>query len=264
MADLASILLPDLDAKMLLISMALCTLLGVYVYFRGVLDKLASIIAAVLGFLLIGYSDMFWFLLLLLFLVICYSVTMWNFKKKAKNGSAQGKKGERGVKNVLANGIIPLSIAILSGPLDQVASGLPGFMFITALSVAAADTFASEIGIMARRPRLITDPRKVVEPGIDGGISLLGNLSALFGSFLIAFFGFHLITVKWLASSSHTLEASWWLVLLIGSIGFIGCQIDSLLGATLQSRGYLSNDSVNLLTILMSAILAIPVYLLIS
>jgi len=262
MADLASILLPNLDAKMLLISLALCTLLGVYFYFRGVLDRLASIIAAALGFFLIGYSDMFWFLLLLLFLIISYTVTMWNFKMKSENGSAQGKKGERGVNNVLANGIIPLAIAILSGPLDHVASGLPGFMFITALSVAAADTFASEIGIMAKRPRLITDPRQVVEPGVDGGVSLLGNLSATFGSLLIAFFGYQLITDKWLASSSHTLAANWWLIPVIAFLGFVGCQIDSLLGATLQSKGYLSNDSVNFITILIGAFLAIPIYLL--
>ncbi len=262
MADLASILLPNLDAKMLLISLALCTLLGVYVYFRGVLDKLASMIAAVLGFFLIGYSDMFWFLLLLLFLFISYTVTIWKFDRKSEKGSAQGKNGERGVKNVLANGIIPLSIAILSGPLDHIADGLPGFMFITALAVAAADTFASEIGIMAKRPRLITDPKQVVEPGVDGGVSLLGNLSATFGALLMAFFGFQLITDKWLASSSHTLAANWWLIPVIAFLGFVGCQIDSLLGATLQSKGYLSNDSVNLITILIGAFLAIPVYLL--
>jgi uncharacterized protein (TIGR00297 family) len=262
MADLVSILLPDLDAKMLLISMALCTLLGVYFYFRGVLDKLASIIAAVLGFLLIGYSDMFWFLLLLIFLVICYTVTMWKYAKKSRNGAAQGKKGERGAKNVLANGIIPLAIAILSEPLDQVAGGLPGFMFIAALSVATADTFASEIGIMAKRPRLITDLREVVEPGVDGGISILGTVSALFGSLLISFFGFQLITDKWLASASHTLVANWWTIPVLAILGFIGCQIDSLLGATLQSKGYLSNDSVNLVTILIGSFLAIPIYLL--
>lgn len=257
-------LLPDYDVYSLIISFSLCSLLGIYVYFKGVLDALASVIAVVLGFLLIGYTDLFWFLLMLLFLVICYWVTIWKYKNKSENGSGEGTKGERGVRNVLANGVIPLMVAIFWTPLDNIAEGLSGFLFIAALSIATADTFASEIGIMAKRPRLITDPRKIVEPGVDGGVSLLGNISALVGSMIISIGGYFLITDRLLAEGPHLLNAAPVFVVVTIIIGVVGCQIDSVLGATLQRRNLISNDMVNFVTIAFGVMISAPLYLLLS
>ncbi|MFQ6061872.1 MAG: DUF92 domain-containing protein [Methanosarcinales archaeon] len=43
--------------------------------------------------------------------------------------------------------------------------------------------------------------------------------------------------------------------------GFIGTNIDSLLGATLQQKGLLSNNGVNLVATLAGAIVSVGIYL---
>lgn len=245
-----------------LISAVLCMLLGIFAYSRKVLDLKASLLAMVIGFFIIGYSDFFWFLLLLLFLIISYLVTVWKYGSKHKNGHSEGRNGERGVRNVVANGIIPLIIVVLSGPLESLSGGLAGFMFIVSISIATSDTFASEIGVIARKPRLITDPREVVEPGVDGGVSLLGNSAALLGSIIIALSGYFLITDRLTSLGPHGLEASMFIVILVVVIGWLGCQLDSLLGATLQKKGILNNDTVNFVTILFGVVLSILLFFL--
>jgi uncharacterized protein (TIGR00297 family) len=78
---------------------------------------------------------------------------------------------------------------------------------------------------------------KLSEPGADGAVSSLGELAALFGSATIGFLAYVL-------GVSDNLLLS---VLIATAGGFIGTNIDSYLGATLQKRGVLSNSGVNFL-----------------
>lgn len=262
MSDILTSFLPNPGWITLWLALALCFLLGVFAYFKKVLDIRASIIASLIGFIIIIYSDFFWFLLLLIFLIISYFVTVWKYTIKDKNGCSEGLVGERGVKNVLANGLIPLAIVVFSVPIDEIATGLSGFLFIASIAIATSDTFASEIGIMAKKPRMITDPKKIVDPGVDGGVSLLGNTAAFLGALLIGIGGYFLITDKFTKLGPHALEAGLLVVIMAVAIGWLGCQLDSYLGATLQKRGLISNNMVNFLTITAGAIVAIPVYVL--
>ena len=262
--DFASSIVPDFDRYMFVISLSLCVLLGLFTYLRGVLDLKGSILAILLGMLLIGYSDFLWFLLMLFFLLVSYWVTIFKYRRKKEMGISQGKVGERGVRNVVANGIIPLIIALFSSPLDEVSEGLSGILFLVAISIAASDSFGSEIGVLSGKPRLITDPRRIVEPGVDGGVTLLGNLAALMGGVLMAGAGYMLVTDRLITSGPHMLEASVFVVILTVGMGWIGCQIDSLLGATLQSRGLISNNMVNFITILLGVVIVTPLYILFS
>ena len=260
--DFASTIMPDFDKYIFIISISLCVLLGAFTYLKGVLDWKGSILAVILGMLLIGYSDFFWFLLMLFFLLVSYGVTIFKYKKKKEMGISQGKVGERGVRNVVANGIIPLIIALFSSPLDEVSEGLSGILFLVAISIAASDSFGSEIGVLSSRPRLITNPMRIVEPGVDGGVSLLGNIAALLGGVLVAGAGYLLITDRLITTGPHLLEASALVVIITIVMGWIGCQIDSLLGATLQTRGLITNNMVNFITILLGVIIVAPLYIL--
>lgn len=257
-------LIPEFDKVTIVIALALCGLLGFFFYSKKVLDTKASILAAVMGFLLIIYSDIFWFFVLLFFLIISYMVTVWKYNFKRERGLSEGNGGERGIKNVVANGAIPMMIAIFNQPLDAISDGLSGFMFIAAIAIATSDTFASEIGIMANEPRLITSPGTKVRPGIDGGVSLLGNSAALFGSVIIAVVGMIFISNLIIDSGPHGLEMSWIPAVILVAIGWLGCQLDSLLGATLQKKGLLTNNTVNFSTILIGVLIAVPFYLVIS
>lgn len=121
---------------------------------------------------------------------------------------------------------------------------------LAALAEAAADTVSSEIGQtlslslgqrFGTRPRLLTTLR-VVEPGTNGGVTLLGSLAGILAAFLIA------LTGTWALRGSL-------LLLFLGTAGGIfGLFFDSLLGATLERKGYLNNDAVNFLSTLSAAL----------
>ena len=264
MADLLASIVPDMDMIILPLSVALCALLGLFTYMRRILDIKGSLLAAVLGILLVIWSDFFWFLMMLTFLFASYWVTMWKYSKKREIGLGEGTKGERGAKNVLANGIIPFSIALFSGVLNEVSSGLPAFLFVIAISVATSDTFASEIGVMAKNPRMITRPSQVVEPGVNGGVSSLGNAAAFLGAVIVSIAGMVLMTDMFANTRIHNLPASAVFVIVPIVIGFLGCQLDSVLGATLQNKGYLTNNMVNFVTILTMVVISTPFYVFLS
>ncbi|MGA1820639.1 MAG: DUF92 domain-containing protein [Thermoplasmatota archaeon] len=262
MSDPLTSLIPQPGWITFALGLSLCILLGIFAYFKKVFDLKASILASALGFVIIVYSDFFWFLLLLLFLIVSYAVTMWRYSFKNRNGYSEGIVGERGVRNVMANGAIPFVIVFTSGLLDELSAGLAGFLFMVAIAIATSDTFASEIGIIAKKPRMITDPRRVVEPGVDGGVSLLGNVAAFLGALLIGIGGYFFITDKFTTLGPHGLEASIMIILLTVGIGWLGCQFDSYLGATLQTKGLISNNMVNFVTILVGVLVAVPMFFL--
>jgi len=264
MPDILSMVVPELDRIIILISLALCVILGIFTYLRRVLDIKGSVMAVILGVLLVIWSDFFWFLLMLTFLFATYWVTMWKYAKKAELGLGEGIRGERGVKNVLANGLIPFIIAVLSNPLNELSPGLPGFLFIIAISVATADTFASEIGVLSGKARLITHPSEIVRPGVNGGVSTLGNIAAFIGALIISLAGFVLLTDLAIDTRVHSLPATILALIFPVVLGWIGCQIDSVIGATLQNKGHLSNNMVNFITILSVVLLTTPFYIFLS
>ena len=112
--------------------------------------------------------------------------------------------------------------------------------------------------------KLIISPGTKVAPGIDGGVSLLGNTAAFVGSLLISIVGMVFISDLILKSGPHGLEVGITPFVILTVIGWLGCQLDSLFGATLQKRGLLTNNLVNFSTILIGAITAIPFYLLMT
>jgi uncharacterized protein (TIGR00297 family) len=114
-------------------------------------------------------------------------------------------------------------------------------LFITAISAATSDTFASEIGIMSDRVYLITNMKKV-ERGVNGGVSFLGTNAAFFGALFMSIVG-------WVTLSKFSLlPDNKSLILIPLFIGFLSCQIDSVLGATLEGK-ILTKDTVNLVSI---------------
>lgn len=91
------------------------------------------------------------------------------------------------------------------------------------LASAAADTWATSVGGMARTaPRLLVGWR-AVPPGSSGGVTLLGTCGAMAGALLVA------ATGGIVGGGPHLLAAG-------TLIGFAGMLVDSVLGATLQGR----------------------------
>ena len=116
---------------------------------------------------------------------------------------------------------------------------------LAALSEAAADTVSSEVGqVMGGRPRMITTLR-AVEPGIDGGISLVGTLAGVAAAGIVSLAGTLALrgdfAVFWISCAG----------------ALFGLVFDSFLGATLERRGWINNDAVNFLSTAAAAAFAL-------
>ena len=88
---------------------------------------------------------------------------------------------------------------------------------------------------------------KKCEPGINGGFSKTGQFAALIGSVIIALMA---IGAWILLNPAESFNYGFNLGLAVVSIGWIGCQIDSFLGAWFENRGLLTKGGVNALSIL--------------
>ena len=118
------------------------------------------------------------------------------------------------------------------------------------VSVACSDTLASEIGSLDMRTRSILN-LKAVPPGTNGGMSPTGTVAALAGAAIIALFSVAL------SSTAGDQTPALMLFTIVAVIGWLGCQIDSLLGALLENQGYIGKHTVNLLATMSGATLAV-------
>ena len=194
-----------------------------------VLDRLGVYAAAALGIIVGALGHWTWLVILLGFLGTAHKATKWRFEEKASKGLSESSDGHRSWGNVVANGGLPGLVAIIAFILDDNENGL--WLFSAAVSVAAADTFASEIGCLDNRVRMITTLKKC-EPGLNGGFSPNGQIAALVGSTIIAILAF-------------VSEQNFELAALVAVIGWLGCQVDSILGAVLENRGLMTKGTVN-------------------
>jgi len=183
-----------------------------------------------------------WLLILLGFLLSSHKATKWRFDEKTALGLCESSDGHRGWTNVVANGAIPGLICIYAYLSEDWTNVV--WIFGAAVAVAASDTFASEIGCLDPRVRMITT-FKPCQQGENGGFSPNGQLAAAVGSSVVAL----LTALAWrLTVDAGEVEAMQ-LTGVLALIGWLGCQIDSYLGALLENRGYLTKGSVNALAI---------------
>lgn len=143
----------------------------------------------------------------------------------ALDGAAFEKTGARDKNQVLANGVLAgaLSFIYFIFPSPSIYSA-----YLACLATVNADTWGTEIGILSKSQPISLRGFKRVSPGSSGGISLLGTVSSLFGSFFLVLSGF----LPGVSPITFKLE----LFLIIVIAGFLGSFIDSLLGAFLQAQ----------------------------
>jgi uncharacterized protein (TIGR00297 family) len=212
---------------------------------------------ALIGIILIVFADVTWFLVMLVFFIVASACTRYRYRDKAEMGVEQSQGGARGYRNVFANGVVSAAAAILYGVTTVttdpgIIAMQPAFiaLFIGSVATAAADTVASEIGVTGGPAYLITSGKRV-PAGTNGGITLLGETAGLFGAVIVVIAAFLL----------GIIDSS---LFLIGiSAGFIGTNIDSVIGAVIENRGWIGNAGTNLLATLGGGLCALALYLLI-
>lgn len=135
---------------------------------------------------------------------------------------SRGEKSEKHRRNflqVLLNGGIATIMLLLFKIFDK------NYFFVLAcvsLAEAFADSLASDVGTLSKRPPFDIFKMKTVTVEVSGGVSLLGTISALFGALILAFLSFSR-AVDWIAFA------------FISVFGFVGTFIDSFFGSTAQA-----------------------------
>jgi uncharacterized protein (TIGR00297 family) len=140
--------------------------------------------------------------------------------KERRVASIVAKGGARDATQVLANGAtfaVAALVATIRPDIRWIAMGAGS------LAASAADTWATEIGTLyGGEPRSILSWR-AVPTGTSGGVSAIGTLAALAGAVFVALV---VAALGWPSTVARNV--------MIG--GVAGALVDSLLGATMQSR----------------------------
>ncbi|WP_256623476.1 TIGR00297 family protein [Methanolobus chelungpuianus] len=225
--------------------------LGYLAYRARIADLSALFSASLLGVLIIVFSDIFWFILLLTFFILGGAFTKYKYTYKESIGIAQSKDGVRSYENVFSNSMAALVLAILYGIYPQY-SELIIFAYLGTVATATGDTLASEIGTTARSQPIMITTLKPVRAGVDGAVSVLGEVAALLGAMVIGV----------LPVLFGRVDGALTVIFITTAGGFLGTNVDSLLGATLQHRGMLSNSGVNLVATFAGAFISGILYLL--
>lgn len=204
------------------------------------LDNPGILAATALGFVVGGLGHWTWLLILLGFLLASHKATKWRFDEKKTRGMSESEDGHRSYGNVIANGGLPGIVAVLAFITEDWYNGI--WMFGAAVAVASSDTFASEIGCLDDNVRMITT-MKPCEPGINGGFSPSGQKAAFIGSAMIAVLTF----IAWIVTNADvdSMTIGVQKTVFVAIIGWLGCQMDSVLGAVFENRGYLTKGGVN-------------------
>jgi uncharacterized protein (TIGR00297 family) len=133
-----------------------------------------------------------------------------------KRSLGGGGHGPRGGWQVLANG----GVAAICASFGLHAGAPLAAAFAGAFAAASADTWATEIGVLAKStPRSILTLRPVT-PGMSGGVTRLGLLASVAGACCVA-----------IAAARLGLAPFW----SVAAGGVAGALADSVLGASLQA-----------------------------
>ena len=208
--------------------------LGVVVAFALVaigasaIDRRGFLACLAVGYPIILGGGWRWFVIVATFFVLGVAFTWYRYEYKKSIGSAQEKGGTRNWPNILANG----GIASLLGLGELLGGGLVfSVLYIGAVSAAASDTVATELGLLNKSPpRLITHPGRSVSPGTSGGVSPLGIAGTFLASALIG-------AVSAVLGVASGFPAGY-VVAVSVSGGVIGSLADSAAGATFQRKSH--------------------------
>lgn len=180
--------------------------------------------------------------------VLTWLSTRLGYHRKQELGIAERGDG-RSAWQVLANLVVAALGAILYGFTGK---GAWLVVIAAALAEAATDTVASEVGQSRSRTAFLITTWKPVPAGTDGGITISGTFAGALAGLLIS------AVTAWGGMIPHS---QLWIPAVAG---FAGMLVDSVLGATVQRRGWMNNEAVNFFGTVTAAGTAYAVYLALS
>ena len=193
--------------------------------------------------------------LIFIFFVLGSLVSHYKKSEKEKLGLEQENKGKRTYIHAISNAGVAGFLGFCAWIFPEIAFEFQVLM-CASMACALSDTFSSEFGNVFGKRYFNILTFKADKRGNDGAISLEGTLFGVFGAFLIS--SYAIIAFLYLNNNIFTnrIQSGCFIFVITFLTGFIGNLMDSVLGASLQKKGYLSNHSVNFCSTLFSATFA--------
>ncbi len=222
----------------LLLGFVLAAITGFLGWRVGALDRSGALGAFLIGGAVFGFGGPVWGAVLVAFFLSSSLFSFFRSDRKTDPDAARAPR--RDLSQTLANGGLAAVLAIAVGIVTRESPWYPTLTlaYFGALSAAAADTWATEIGMLSTQPSRLITTWATVPTGRSGGVTGLGFLASLAGGAFIGTSAFILIQLASLLTTGHWFLQDWFLLPLCTLAGFIGSLADSLLGATWQRQNF--------------------------
>ncbi|MBD1935812.1 TIGR00297 family protein [Microcoleus sp. FACHB-68] len=236
-----------------LVAVALNTVLLTIAYFapKKLLTPAGLLHAWVLGVIIWGTLGWRGYAVVMFYFLVGSAVTRIGMAEKEAAGIAEKRSGARGPENVWGSALTGTLCALATLLPVSVPSSIPLVSllllgYVASFSTKLSDTSASEVGkVYGKRTFLITTLQPV-ERGTEGAVSLEGTLAGIVASALIALVAWGVGMINFTG------------VILCVIAAFIATNLESVIGATLQSKfDWLTNEVVNIINTLIGAGVAI-------
>ncbi|MEL6441922.1 MAG: TIGR00297 family protein [Cyanobacteria bacterium J06621_8] len=230
------------------IALTLNTLLLIIAFIspKKLLTPIGNLNGALLGVLVWGTLGWRGYLIVMLFFLLGSGLTFVRLEQKEAEGIAEERSGMRGAGNVWSSALAATLCAIASLFLVSPLKELFILGYVASFCTKLSDTTASEVGKAYGKTTYLITTLKPVPRGTEGAVSLEGTLAGIFASIILA-------AIAWGIGLINPVGVIWCV-----AAAFIATTIESLIGATLESRiPWLTNDLVNLANTIIGAIAAI-------
>lgn len=201
--------------------------------------------AWLLGVLIWGTLGWQGYVVVMFYFLVGSGVTRIGMAEKEAAGIAEKRSGARGPENVWGSALTGAVCAMGTLVFPKFAPFLL-LGYVASFATKLSDTCGSEVGkAYGKRTFLITTLQPVAR-GTEGAVSLEGTLAGVVGSIAIALIGWGVGLINLTGVTICVMAA------------FIGTNLESVIGATLQSKfDWMTNEVVNIINTLIGAISAV-------
>jgi uncharacterized protein (TIGR00297 family) len=257
----------------IIIGIGISILVAGLAYLKRSLTMNGFLTATFLGTIIYSFGGVLVWSVLIAFFISSSLLTKLHEKKD------QSTSKGRNYVQVLSNGLVASIFSILYYFLNLEILLLAA---VVSISTSNADTWASEIGILSKGKTYHIVNWKIVPKGVSGAVSGLGTVASLIGALFIGL----VFSMIYGFIKGFNLEILMYYGFIVTIGGFLGCMIDSYLGALLQAKyrgldsgklteknwlpnekvvlasglAIMTNDAVNLLSGLASAVLTVLLF----
>lgn len=218
---------------------------------KKLLTPMGYVNAWILGVLVWGTLHWQGYVVVMFYFLVGSAVTKIGIEQKEAEGIAEKRSGVRGAENVWGSALTATLCALATIFVDSPIRELLILGYVASFATKLSDTTASEIGKAYGKTTFLITNFKPVPRGTEGAVSLEGTLAGIIGSLAIAIVGW----------SVGLINLYGVFICLIAA--FIATNIESVIGATIQSRfDWLTNEVVNFFNTAIGATVAIAIGLL--